>query len=78
MKDTVITAKAKKRELIVFLVCVAVAVAINMYAIIKFDRGWEELFTQASFTLSIAVFLYVVVGLVRIVIYGFRKLLRKK
>ena len=73
MKDTIITAKTKKRELKILLVCFAIAVAINIFAIVKFDRGWEELFTQIGFVLAITIFFYVVATIVRLIVKLFCK-----
>ena len=73
MKDTLITARRKKQELLCFGICFAAAVLINLGAILYFKTPWYELFTQIGYTLVIAVVLYIVAALVRIVIHLFRK-----
>ena len=73
MKDTLITARRKKRELIWFGLCFAAAVLINLGAIIYFKTPWYELFTQIGYTLVITAVLYVISGLVRLVVHLFKK-----
>ena len=48
MKDTVISAAVKRRELKIWLVCFLVANIINWVAIIKFGTPWYEVFTQVG------------------------------
>lgn len=67
MKDTVITAKNKRRELFTFLVCLAAAVIVNTSCIIYFDTQWIELFTQIGYTFCIAAILYVLSWVVRLI-----------
>ncbi len=74
MKDIVITGKDWKRELFVFLGCLAVAVLVNAGAIIAYTRPWYELFTQVGFTLSIALGLYLFIGLFRFIALIIKKL----
>ena len=49
MKDTVITAAVKRRELKIWLACFVVANIINWAAIIKFQAPWYEIFTQIGY-----------------------------
>ncbi len=73
MKDTLITARRKRQEILCFGICFAAAVLINLGAILYFRTPWYELFTQIGYTLLIAVVLYIVVVLLRLVIHLFRK-----
>ena len=73
MKDTLITARRKRQEILCFGICFAAAVLINLGAILYFRTPWYELFTQIGYTLLIAVVLYIVVFLLRLVIHLFRK-----
>lgn len=73
MKDTLITARRKRQESLCFGICFAAAVLINLGAILYFGTPWYELFTQIGYTLVIAVVLYFVTVLVRLVIHWFRK-----
>ena len=58
MKDSVITAKVKRRELIILLCCFAVANVVNWFAIIKFSTPWYEIFTQVGYIVVTTLVLY--------------------
>lgn len=73
MKDTLITAQRKKREILYFGLCLTAAVLVNLGAILYFGTPWYELFTQAGYTLMIAIALYAIAAVVRLVIHLFRK-----
>lgn len=77
MEDTVITAQAKKRELSIFLGCLVLAFLINAYAIAAYGTSWSEMYSMIGMVASIAVFFYVVQGLIRLLIRGFLRLFRK-
>lgn len=66
MKDTVITAAVKRRELKIWLVCFVVANIINWAAIIKFQAPWYEIFTQIGYVVVTSLLLYGLLLLVRI------------
>ena len=73
MKDTLITAQRKKREILYFGLCLTAAVLVNLGAILYFGTPWYELFTQVGYTLLVAIVLYAVTALVRFVIHLVRK-----
>lgn len=58
MKDTVISAATKRRELIILLVCFVIANVINWCAIVKFERPWWEAFTQVGYMTMTTLVLY--------------------
>lgn len=66
MKDTVITAAVKRRELKIWLACFVVANIINWAAIIKFQAPWYEIFTQIGYVVVTSLLLYGLLLLVRI------------
>ena len=66
MKDTIITAQSKRRELLIFLVCFVVANITNWVAIIRFSAPWYEVFTQIGYVLVTTVVTYALVALVRV------------
>jgi uncharacterized membrane protein (DUF2068 family) len=74
VKDTVITAARKKTELRTFLVCLGIAFAVNVGAIIYYKTPFYEAFTQVGYMLVIALTLYLVWTVVRLV----RRLLGRK
>lgn len=79
MKDTIITAAMKKRELIIFLLCFALAYAMNIIGIIKHAAPARELVTQLHLVLLIALILYGAVVILRLLYYLISRLwVRKK
>ena len=69
-KDSVITAKRKKREFIIALCCFAVMFLVNVGCVIAYKCPWTEIFTQIGFVIVFAVALYVIVTLIRLVIHA--------
>ena len=80
MKDLVISGKKVKRELLIALGCFICAVLINIVCIIVYRSQWHEIFTQIGFTVFIAVVLYVLLVIIRLIILACRKIFsgRKK
>ena len=66
MKDTIITADFKRRELWILLGCFVVANVINWVAIIKFAAPWYEVFTQIGYVTVTTIILYLLLALLRI------------
>lgn len=66
VKDTVITAKAKRREIILASGCFIAACIVNLYAVVKFHRPWTELFSQIGYVVIIAAVFYAVIWAARL------------
>ena len=66
MKDTVITARAKKRELWILLACFVVANITNWVAIIRFSAPWYEVFTQIGYVVVTSLVIYALIAVLRI------------
>ena len=77
MKDTVISAAVKRRELKIWLVCFIVANIVNWAAIIKYQTPWYEIFTQIGYVVVSSLLLYGLLLLVRIVYKILRRLSAK-
>lgn len=58
MKDTIITAAVKRRELWILLVCFIVANVVNWCAILKFERPWWEIFSQIGYVVVTTLVIY--------------------
>jgi len=69
MKDIVITANRVKKELVIYLVFFVIAYIANIYSIIKYETPWSELVTTIGFVLTISLVLYIIVGLIRTLIF---------
>ena len=73
MKDTLITARRKKTELLTFLACLGLAVLVNIGSIIYFHTPFYEVFTQIGYTLMIALAFYLIWTSVRLIVWLFRR-----
>ncbi|MCQ2153294.1 MAG: hypothetical protein MJY44_01805 [Bacteroidales bacterium] len=76
-KDSVITARRKRRELAVALVCFGLAVLINVYSIIRFNCPWSEFFTQIGFVILLAACIYAVLAAVRLAVHAVVSIVRR-
>lgn len=77
MKGITITGSDVKREFLIWLATLFVAIGINIYAIIFFDGNWSEIYTQFPIVLVISVVLYLSLVIVRGILFGIKILLRK-
>ena len=66
MKDTVVTADVKRRELWILLGCVVVANVVNWVAIIKFATPWYEVFSQIGYVVVTTCILYILLWVLRL------------
>lgn len=78
MKDTLLTARRKKTELITLLVCFILANLANAYAIIAYDTPAIEMLTSIFYVVAAAVVLYILWSAVRLLGYGIKTLLPSK
>ena len=78
MKDIVLRQARIKRELLVLSICFVAAVLINVYAIATRGTEWSELLSQLHITLAVAVFLYLDLGVIRLVFFGIRRLVKSR
>lgn len=77
MKDIVIKERHVKRELWIFLACVVVMELVNVYAIMDYDGRWSEAVMSIGFVVVAAVVMYAVVALLRLMVYGIMKLIKR-
>ncbi|SFE05898.1 hypothetical protein [Thermophagus xiamenensis] len=77
MKNIIITPRQIKRELIIWLLCLIIAIGLNVYAIIIYSTSWSELYSQAGYVVVLSFFLYVILwifrGLFRLIRFPGRK-----
>ena len=76
MRDIVITARTLRRELFILLGCTLAACLVNLGAIIAYARPARELVTMIGYVLALALVLYLLLWVVRLVIRGVRLLVR--
>ena len=77
MKDTVITARTKKRELWILLACFVVANITNWVAIIRFSAPWYEVFTQIGYVVVTTLVIYALIAVLRIAFKVYKLITRK-
>lgn len=77
MKDIVISSRHIRRELWIFLGCIVAMELVNVYAIVDYGGKWSELVMSLGFVVAAAVVAYIVVAVVRLIIYGIVKLIKK-
>ncbi len=76
MKDIVLTRRCQKTELCIFGICFAIALALNIWAIISYGAPWSELYSTFFYMLIFAAVLYAVTVAVRLCWYGLRSIAR--
>jgi hypothetical protein len=77
MKDTIITAQVKRRELWILLVCFLVANIFNVVAIIRFSTPWYEVFTQIGYVVVTSLVIYALIAVLRIAFKVYKLITRK-
>ena len=78
MKDSVITAADKTREIIIFLVCLLAAFLINAGAVIYYHTPASELFTQIGYVTVIGICFYLLTVAVRLLVKAFKLIFGRK
>ena len=73
MKDTLITAERKRKELKAAGICLLLAVLLNIGCIIYYHTPFYEVFTQISYTVVIALGFYLIYTAVRLILWLFRR-----
>ncbi|MDR2621667.1 MAG: hypothetical protein LBC48_03685 [Dysgonamonadaceae bacterium] len=73
MKDTVITVKRKKTEIVTLIVCFIIANLINLYAIVRYKTSYTELFFMLGYVLILTVALYILWTVIRLVFYAIKR-----
>lgn len=78
MKDIVISEKRQKGEIVLFCICLLAAILLNVCSIIIYKTEWSELWTQGLWVLVIGCGLYGLTIVLRLMIWGIRKLFHTK
>lgn len=78
MKDSIISAKAKKRELTIFIIIFIASFILNIISIITYNTDWIEVLSALHYVLIFAVVIYVLQGVVRLIIWGIKWLVSSK
>ena len=78
MKDIVITQTRIKKEFLILIGCFIVAFITNVVSIVVYRTSWVEIFTQIGYVIVIALVLYFLLLLIRILLYGIKNFLKSK
>lgn len=76
MRDIVIGQARIKREFLVLSICFVAAVLLNVYAIATRGTEWSELLTQLHIALAVAIVLYLLLGIIRLIVLGAWRLVK--
>ena len=60
MKNIVITPQIIKRELLIWLFCLIIAIGMNIYAIVIYETSWSELYSQLGYVVAVSIVLYLI------------------
>lgn len=74
MKDLVITSRRLKKEMYILSACFITAFLINIFSIVTFKTPWYEMFTQIGYVVVITFILYLLVAMIRAVVFLIKKL----
>lgn len=78
MKDTIVTARRKKIELITLLVCFVIANLIHLYAVIAYHAPFIEMLTSIFYIIIFTFVIYVFWGMIRLLFRGLCALFGRK
>lgn len=78
MKDIVITSQMIRRERNIYLLCFLLSFAINMVAIVVYERPWIEVLSQLGYVFVISIFFYIILWIPRLIFIWICRLFRKK
>lgn len=77
MKNTVITAKRKKRESMTFFICFLLANLANLYAIVTYQNtSFSEMFTSLGYVTVVTFAIYLIWSIIRIIFCGIKRLVK--
>jgi hypothetical protein len=73
MKDTIITVKRKKTEIITLVICFIIANLINLYAIIRYKTSYIELLVMLGYVVILTLALYLLWTMIRLIFYAIKR-----
>ncbi|OPZ14934.1 MAG: hypothetical protein BWZ06_00616 [Bacteroidetes bacterium ADurb.BinA261] len=78
MKDIIIPVQRQKKELRILLICFACSFLLNIAAIIIYKTSWAEIITQIGYVIIIALALYVLIAIIRLIVYLISRFFKKR
>lgn len=77
MKDINITVKRQKTEILYLIISFVIAFGFNILGIVIYKTEWKELYSQIRIVLMLGLTIYVLLALVRFLIFKIMKLFKK-
>ncbi len=77
MKDINITVKRQKTEILYLIISFVIAFGLNILGIVIYKTEWKELYSQIRIVLMLGLTIYVLLALVRFLIFKIMKLFKK-
>jgi hypothetical protein len=77
MQDWIISPRRQKKELLAWILCLLIAVILNIIGISKYNTSWNELYSQLHLVIFLSLVLYVLLGIIRLIIYGVVRVLKR-
>ena len=78
MKDRILTAKRQIKELRILLLCIVFTFLLNIVAVIIYKTPWIEILTEIEYVVAIALVLYLIILLFRMIIFSIKTLLGRR
>jgi len=75
MKDRVFTVKRQIKELRILLLCLVFTFLLNIVAVIIYKTPWIEILTEIGYVVAVAIILYLIILLIRLIIFSVKALL---
>ena len=76
MNDIVLKKAAIKRELLIFTIAFVMALVVNIYAIVIYKTPWSEVLTSLGFVIIIAILLYALIFVFRLILKGIKGVIK--
>ncbi len=77
MKEIRIKYTSILRELAIWLLMLILAFFTNVYAIMIHNGQWGELVSQLHIVFLLSIFYYLVLGIIRLIIFGVHRLVKR-
>lgn len=74
MKELIISSKQLKKEGLYFGSVFLIAFLLNVISILKFNTEWSELYSQLGYVVMLAIVLYLLILVIRVVIKAIKLL----
>ena len=78
MKEIIITSKKIRKELRVIGVLLCITFIVNVFAIVWYKTSWTELYSSFFYLLTLSLVLYLILGVLRLILFLSKKMMGQK